>query len=115
MSWQRDRPTPTESVPRHDVVEVDPGGASGRIRQHPLLKTVPGVGTVAGGLLQGLTQALVTRWIGKVFIAYFGSGMTADASGLTQLARDKWSEVTQPDQLLKLIQAGRKEVRSGER
>ena len=36
-----------------------------------LLKTVPGVGTITGGLLQGLVQVLVTRWIGGVFIQYF--------------------------------------------
>ena len=35
-----------------------------------LLKTVPGVGTLAGGLVQGLVQALVTRWIGNVFVEY---------------------------------------------
>ena len=36
-----------------------------------LLKTVPGVGTITGGVLQGLVQVLVTRWIGGVFIVYF--------------------------------------------
>ena len=32
-----------------------------------LLKSVPGAGTIAGGLLQGIVQALITRWIGAVF------------------------------------------------
>jgi uncharacterized protein (DUF697 family) len=77
-----------------------------------LLKTLPGIGTIAGGLLQGLTQALVTRWIGKVFMVYFGNGMTAPASGLAQLARDQWSEVTRADELLKLIQAGREKLKA---
>lgn len=75
-----------------------------------LLKTVPGAGTVAGGILQGMVQALVVRWIGNVFIAYFRSEMTAPAGGMAELARNKWEEVTQPAELIKLIQAGRKQL-----
>ena len=36
-----------------------------------LLKTVPGAGTIAGGVLQGVVQAIVTRWIGAIFVEYF--------------------------------------------
>ena len=73
-----------------------------------LLKTVPGVGTIAGGLIQGLVQALITRWIGKVFAAYFRAGMQDTPAGLAELARTEWEEVTKPKELLKLIQTGRK-------
>jgi len=38
-------------------------------------KTVPGIGTLAGGLVQGTVHALVTRWIGKVFQKYFQEEM----------------------------------------
>ncbi|OHB78460.1 MAG: hypothetical protein A2W31_00105 [Planctomycetes bacterium RBG_16_64_10] len=77
-----------------------------------LIKTVPGIGTLAGGLVQGLVQALVTRWIGKVFMAYFRQAMRAPAGGLVELARQKWHEVTQPDQLRQLIQAGRRQLQA---
>lgn len=73
-----------------------------------LLKTVPGVGTIAGGLVQGLVQAVVTRWIGRVFCEYFRDEMRPPTGGLAELAREKWGEVTRPDQLLKLIQQGRR-------
>jgi hypothetical protein len=72
-----------------------------------LLKTVPGIGTIAGGIVQGLVQALVTRWIGRVFCEYFRRQMQPPPGGLAELARRKWAEVTQPDQLRKLIQLGR--------
>lgn len=72
-----------------------------------LLKTVPGIGTIAGGMIQGLVQALVTRWIGRVFMAYFRAGMEPPPGGLAELAREKWHEVTRPDELRKMVQAGR--------
>jgi len=77
-----------------------------------LLKTVPGIGTIAGGLLQGITQALVTRWIGNVFIVYFQQEMKAPPSGLAELARDQWQELTRPESLRKLIKLGRRELSS---
>jgi hypothetical protein len=77
-----------------------------------LLKTIPGIGTIAGGLLQGLAQALVTRWIGRVFIRYFRSEMEAPPGGLVELARQEWSEVTRPDQIRKLVQRGRTKLDS---
>jgi uncharacterized protein (DUF697 family) len=70
------------------------------------LKTIPGVGTIAGGLLQGLVQALVTRWIGWVFIHYFRNEMTDPARSLPALAKSQWAEVTRPTELVKLVQEG---------
>jgi uncharacterized protein len=75
-----------------------------------LMKTVPGVGTIAGGVLQGLVQALVTRWIGRVFCEYFRNEMQPPPGGLAELARRQWAEVTRPDQLRKLIQRGRQRL-----
>ena len=75
-----------------------------------LLKTVPGIGTIAGGIMQGLVQALVTRWIGRVFVEYFRNEMQPPPGGLAELARRQWTEVTRPDQLKKLIQLGRERL-----
>ncbi len=75
-----------------------------------LLKTVPGIGTIAGGAIQGLVQAVVTRWIGRVFCEYFRNEMQPPPGGLAELARRKWAEVTQPDELRKLIQLGRERL-----
>jgi small GTP-binding protein len=75
-----------------------------------ILKTVPGIGTIAGGIVQGLVQALVTRWIGRVFCVYFRNEMQPPPGGLAELARRQWDEVTTPDQLRKLIQAGRNQL-----
>ncbi len=76
-----------------------------------LLKTIPGIGTLAGGMLVGLAQALVTRWIGRVFMQYFRHEMQPPAGGFAELARREWSKVTQPEQLRKLIVTGRKMLR----
>ena len=70
-----------------------------------LLKTVPGVGTLAGGILQGIVQALVTRWIGAVFVEYFKNRMQAPPEGMAELARQQWQRVTAPEELRKLIAA----------
>ncbi len=75
-----------------------------------LLKTVPGAGTVAGGLLQGTVQAIVTRWIGAVFIQYFRDEMQTPSGGLAALARRKWAEVTSVNELRKLVQAARQRI-----
>jgi len=75
-----------------------------------LMKTVPGIGTIAGGVLQGLVQALVTRWIGRVFCQYFRNEMRPPEGGLAELARREWAELTTPDQLRKLIQWGREKL-----
>ncbi|HTU26280.1 MAG TPA: DUF697 domain-containing protein, partial [Pirellulales bacterium] len=71
-----------------------------------VLKTAPGVGTLAGGALQGLVQALVTRWIGKVFMVYFRGEMHEPAIGWTALAREQWNEVTRPRELAQLVKTG---------
>jgi small GTP-binding protein len=75
-----------------------------------VLKTVPGIGTIAGGLVQGLTQALVTKWIGNVFKEYYRHDMQAPPGGLAELARNQWQELTRVDSLRKLIQRGRSEL-----
>lgn len=80
-----------------------------------LLKTVPGIGTIAGGLVQGVTQALVTRWIGNVFVEYLRNEMKPPGGGLAEIARDKWEELTRPQNLRKLIQLGRDELDEDER
>lgn len=73
-----------------------------------LLKTVPGAGTIAGGVLQGLVQALITRWIGAVFIKYFKNEMKYPEGGLAGLARREWRKATRPDELKKLLQSARR-------
>jgi uncharacterized protein (DUF697 family) len=80
-----------------------PAAASGLAS---LFKTVPGVGTITGGALQGLVQVLVTRWIGKVFCEYFRNEMRTPATGWASLARAKWDEVTRPEELARLAKAG---------
>ncbi len=70
-----------------------------------LIKTVPGVGTIAGGVLQGIVLALVTRWVGAVFIEYFKNEMQEPEGGLTGLARRQWQRVTSAAELRKLVQA----------
>lgn len=72
-----------------------------------LLKTVPFAGTIAGGALQGLVQALITKWIGAVFIEYFRNEMQQPEGGLSGLARRQWEKVTAVDELRKLVQTAR--------
>jgi small GTP-binding protein len=72
-----------------------------------LVKSVPIAGTIAGGALQGLVQALVTRWIGSVFIHYYKSEMQMPADGLANVARREWQRLTSPAELLKFVQQAR--------
>lgn len=72
-----------------------------------LLKTVPGVGTIAGGMLQGIVQALVTRWIGAIFVEYFRNEMQTPEGGLASLARREWKKLTTADELRKLVVTAR--------
>lgn len=72
-----------------------------------LLKTIPGIGTIAGGLLQGVVQALVTRWIGAIFIEYFRNEMQMPEGGLASLARREWQKLTTADELRKLVAQAR--------
>ena len=79
-----------------------------------LLKTVPGAGTIAGGLLQGIVQALVTRWIGAVFVSYFRNEMRTPLGGMTGLARREWERVTSVGELRKLIKTARQFIKEPE-
>jgi len=72
-----------------------------------LLKSVPGPVTIAVGLLQVIVQALITRWIGSVFLAYFRAEMQTPQGGLTGLARREWDRVTSVDELRKLVKTAR--------
>jgi len=72
-----------------------------------MLKTVPGVGTLAGGLVQGLAQALITRWVGNVLVRYLQNEMKAPPGGLAEIARTEWQELTKPESLRRLIAMGR--------
>jgi uncharacterized protein len=75
-----------------------------------MIKTVPGIGTVAGGMLQGLVQALITRWIGAVFIEYFRNEMQEPEGGLASLARRQWKAVTTTEQLRQLVKTAREKL-----
>jgi small GTP-binding protein len=76
-----------------------------------LIKSVPFAGTIAGGALQGVVQALITKWIGAVFIEYFRNEMQAPEGGLSGLARRQWEKVTTADEIRKLVQAARDKLK----
>ena len=78
-----------------------------------LIKTVPFAGTIAGGLLQGAVQALITKWIGATFIEYFRNEMQAPEGGLASLARRQWEAVTTLDEIRKLVQTARTKYKEG--
>ena len=75
-----------------------------------IIKSVPIAGTIAGGVLQGSVQALITRWIGMVFIEYFRTEMQTPEGGLAGLARRKWNIVTSADELRKLLHGAREKL-----
>lgn len=76
-----------------------------------LLKAAPGAGTIAGGLLQGGTQAFVTRWIGSVFVKYFQAEMGAqNKTALSSLARREWDRLTTLGELRKFVKAAREQL-----
>lgn len=75
-----------------------------------LIKTVPVAGTLAGHALQGAIQALITRWIGAVFIEYFRNEMQTPEGGLAGLARRQWEQVTSIAELRKLVQTARQKL-----
>jgi hypothetical protein len=77
--------------------------------------TVPLAGHLAGGILQGIVQALVTRWIGAVFIEYFQAEMQMPAEGLANVARRQWQKLTSPAELVKLVQQARHVFSGGSR
>ena len=78
-----------------------------------LIKSVPFAGTIAGGLLQGTVQALITKWIGATFIEYFRNEMQAAEGGLASLARRQWEAVTTIDEIRKLVQTARSKFKEG--
>ena len=75
-----------------------------------LVKTIPFAGTFAGGVLQGAVQALITKWIGSVFIEYFRNEMRTPEGGLAGLARREWDKVMAVDELRKLVQTARSKL-----
>ena len=75
-----------------------------------LIKTVPVAGTIAGGILQGSTQALITKWIGHVFVEYFRNEMQTPEGGLAGLARRQWEVVTSVDELRRLVKTARQKI-----
>lgn len=70
------------------------------------IKSFPGMGTLAGGVIQGLTQALLARWVGGVLIELFRNDMAAPEGSLEALARAQWQAVTKPVELDRLIREG---------
>jgi len=75
-----------------------------------LLKTVPVAGQLAGGVLQGSVQALITRWIGSVFVEYFRNEMQTPAGGLSGLARRQWEKVTTVNELRKILKSAKNKL-----
>lgn len=73
-----------------------------------VLKAVPGI-SIASGLVQGIVQALVTRWIGSVFIEYFQNEMAEPEGGLAGLAKKHWKKMTTIAELKKLVDSARKQ------
>lgn len=74
-----------------------------------LLKTVPGI-NLASGLLQGIIQALITRWIGSVFMEYFKNEMKEPEGGLAGLAKRQWKKMTTITELKKLVDTARSQL-----
>ena len=70
------------------------------------IKAVPGVGTIAGGLVQGLVQSLITQWIGRTFIRYFEEEMAQVEGGLAAAAREEWRKLMDPARLYQLTRDG---------
>ena len=78
-----------------------------------IIKGVPGVGTLAGGLMQGVVQALITKWIGAIFMSYFKHEMNEPPGGLAALARAEWEKVTSVAEIRKLVKSARQQFHSG--
>jgi hypothetical protein len=65
---------------------------------------------LAGGLVQGVAQALITRWVGNVFVRYLQNEMQPPPGGLVEVARAEWRTLTTPDSLRRLISLGREQI-----
>ena len=59
-------------------------------------------------------QALVTRWIGTIFIEYFKNEMQEPPGGMASLARREWERLTTANELRKLVSTARQRLRSGQ-
>ncbi len=79
------------------------------------IKSFPGVGTLAGGVIQGLTQALIARWVGQIFIEFFRNDMEPPEGSLEALARAEWKNVTKPVELNWLIREGLQRLKGKEK
>jgi small GTP-binding protein len=77
-----------------------------------LLKSVPLAGTLAGGAIQAIVQALVTRWIGLVFQTYFKAEMKLTPEGLADVARRQWKQLTDPAALVAFARHARRQLAS---
>ena len=60
--------------------------------------------------MQGLAQALITRWVGNVFVRYLQNEMQPPPGGLAEVARTEWQQLTSPESLRRLITLGRREL-----
>lgn len=75
-----------------------------------LIKSVPIAGTLAGNAMQGTIQALLTRWVGGVFMEYFENEMQATEGGLAGIARRQWNELTTAAELGRLVKTAREKL-----
>ncbi|MDA7950402.1 MAG: GTP-binding protein [Pirellulaceae bacterium] len=80
-----------------------------------LVKSVPGIGTLTGGFMQAVVQAVITRWIGLVFIEYFKYEMHLTEKSFSDIAREKWQEITTPKAILSLYRQTKSYVASSEK
>lgn len=77
-----------------------------------LIKSVPIAGTLAGNAMQGSIQALLTRWVGHVFVEYFENEMQAPEGGLAGIAKRHWNELTTAAEIGKLVKVAREKLSS---
>ncbi|MBI81712.1 MAG: hypothetical protein CMJ81_00815 [Planctomycetaceae bacterium] len=90
------------------------GGVTATAAVGSMLKSIPGAGWAVGGILQGLAQAIITRWIGSVFIDYFGNEMQEPEGGWADLARRKWEQMTSMKELKRTVEAARFHLSAGD-
>ncbi len=78
------------------------------------LKGMPVAGSLTGGMLQGITQAVITRWVGLVMIDYFKEqDQSEQAMDLQSVAMEEWKKVTAPSHLASLAAEALKRFRAG--
>ena len=59
---------------------------------------------------QPWVQALVTRWVGNVFVKYLQNEMQPPPGGLAEVARSEWKLLTRPESLRRLVSLGREQL-----